>query len=202
MGELLIDFSKRFSRFSTFVFENGNKDDAVDFLVSLGVEKTNIFHFDPLKIDDVRRIKEEAEIEKNYRIGFVIGDLSFEAQNALLKLTEEPKEGVYFAFYKTENLLDTIYSRAQVVRLKRKLDIDEDFIKALEEQDKEAILRFLFSLSDKTDILNVLSFLINYYSRKAQIKKAREIMEFFKAYREFNLNEKLLLANIFSVIED
>ncbi len=202
MGELLIDFSKRFSRFSTFVFENGNEDDAVDFLVSLGVDKVNIFHFDPLKIDDVRRIKEEAEIEKDYRIGFVIGDLSFEAQNALLKLTEEPKEGVYFAFYKTENLLDTIYSRAQVVRLKRKLDIDEDFIKALEEQDKEAILRFLFSLSGKTDILNLLRFLVNYYSRKAQIKKAREIMGFFKAYREFNLNEKLLLANIFSVIED
>jgi len=202
MEKPLVDFSNRFSKFSTFVFENGKKVDVIDFLLSMGVDERNIFHFDPLKIDDVRRIREEAEIEKDYKIGFVIGDLSFDAQNALLKLTEEPKEGVYFAFYKTENLLDTIYSRAQIIRLKRKLDIDDEFKRALEEENREMILRFLFSLSGKTDILNVLRFLIDYYSKKAQPKKALELMKFFKTYREFNLNERLLLANIFSVIED
>ena len=202
MGEPLIDIHEKFSKFSTFVLENGDREDAINFLMSLGVNGGNIFHFDPLKIDDVRKIKEESEIEKDYKVGFVIGDLSFDAQNALLKLTEEPKDGVYFAFYKTENLLDTIYSRAQIVRLKRKLYIDEDFKRALGEQDKEAILRFLFSLSDKTDILNVLRFLVSYYSKKAKPEKVRAFMEFFKIYREFNLNERLLLANIFSVIED
>ncbi len=202
MGEPLIDIHEKFSKFSTFVFENGDREDAINFLMSLGVNEGNIFHFDPLKIDDVRKIKEESEIEKDYKVGFVIGDLSFDAQNALLKLTEEPKDGVYFAFYRTENLLDTIYSRSQVIRLKRKLDVDEGFKRALEERNKEAMLRFLFSLSGKTDILNVLRFLISYYSKKAQPEKARALMEFFKTYREFNLNERLLLANIFSVIED
>ncbi len=191
-----------FAKFSTFIFENADKGQVLEFMLSLGVVKENIFFYDSLKIDDVRKIKNDAEIEKDEKIAFVIGDLSFDAQNALLKLTEETNDGVYFAFYKTDNLLDTIYSRAQVISLDREFYVDELFIKALDESDKASMVKFLFSLSGKTDILNLLKFLIDYYSKRAQIQKAEELMRFFRSAREYNLNEQLLVANIFSVIED
>ncbi len=197
-----MDSKNAFAKFSTFIFENADRNQVSEFILSLGVAKENIFVYNSLKIDDVRRIKDEAEVEKDKKIAFVIGDLSFDAQNALLKLTEETNDDVYFAFYKTENLLDTIYSRAQVISLDKKFYVDELFVRALDESDKASIIKFLFSLSDKTDILDLLGFLINYYSKRAQFEKAKKLMEFFKNAKEYNLNERLLVANIFSVIED
>ena len=197
-----MDSKNAFAKFSTFIFENADRNQVSEFILSLGVAKENIFVYNSLKIDDVRRIKDEAEVEKDKKIAFVIGDLSFDAQNALLKLTEETNDDVYFAFYKTENLLDTIYSRAQVISLDKKFYVDELFVRALDKSDKASIIKFLFSLSNKTDILDLLEFLIDYYSKGAQFEKAKKFMEFFKNAKEYNLNERLLVANIFSVIED
>ncbi len=191
-----------FAKFSTFIFENADKSQVLEFILGLGVAEENIVIYDFLKIDDVREIKDEAEIEKDEKIAFVIGDLSFDAQNALLKLTEETSDGVYFAFYKTNNLLDTIYSRAQVIYLDKKFYVDELFVKALDKGDKASIVKFLFSLSGKAAILELLEFLTDYYSKRAQLEKAKKLMDFFKSAREYNLNERLLVANIFSVIED
>ncbi len=189
-------------KFSTFIFENGDVEKAVRFFIELGVKKENIRIFEQLKIDDVRNLREETGIQRDYKLAFLIGDLSFEAQNALLKLTEEAPEGVYFGFYRCENLLDTVYSRAQVVRFKKGFEIDGAFKEALLKKDREAVFKFLFSSRDKPDILNKLKFLINFYAEKGVPEKAEAVMSFYKDFKEFNLNETLILINVFACLED
>ncbi len=189
-------------KFSTFIFENGDVEKAVRFFIELGVKKENIRIFEQLKIDDVRNLREETGIQRDYKLAFLIGDLSFEAQNALLKLTEEAPEGVYFGFYRCENLLDTVYSRAQVVRFKKGFEIDGAFKEALLKKDREAIFKFLFSSRNKPDILNKLKFLINFYAEKGVPEKAEAVMSFYKDFKEFNLNETLILINVFACLED
>ena len=189
-------------KFSTFIFENGDVEKAVQFFIELGVERGNIRVFEQLKIDEVRDLRDETNVLKDYKMAFVIGDLSFEAQNALLKLTEESPEGVYFGFYKCENLLDTLYSRAQVIRFKREFTVDRVFEDALLKRDGETIFKFLFSSKNKPDILNKLKFLINFYSEKGVADKAEALMDFYKDLKEFNLNESLMLINVFATIED
>ncbi len=189
-------------KFSTFIFENGDVERAIQFFKELGVERRNIRVFEQLKIDDVRGLRDETGIQRDYKLAFVIGDLSFEAQNALLKLTEEAPDGVYFGFYKCENLLDTVYSRAQVVRFRREFGVDKAFGEALLKGDKEAVFKFLFSSRDKPDILSKLKFLINFYSEKGVPEKAETLMDFYKDLKEFNLNETLMLINVFVTLED
>ncbi len=189
-------------KFSTFIFENGDVESAVQFFKELGVESENIRLFEQLKIDDVRALRDETGIQRDYKLAFVIGYLSFEAQNALLKLTEEAPEGVYFGFYRCENLLDTVYSRAQVIRFKREFRGYESFGEALLKRDKEAFFRFLFSSKDKTDILKRLNFLIKFFAERGKPEKAEAIMDFYKDFKEFNLNETLMLMNVFATVED
>lgn len=192
---------KPLEKFSTFIFENAKVEDVINFFLDFSVEEEHIYVYKQLKIDDVRNIREEAGIQKDYKIAFVICDLSFEAQNALLKLTEEPFSDVYFAFVKPKNLFDTIRSRAQVIRFKRRVDIDEGFKNALERANTADIFKFLFSLKNKPDILMTLNYLIHYYAERGDVKRAKTMADFYKSYREFNLNETLLLMNVFSEIE-
>ncbi len=188
-------------RFSVFILENASLHDALQFASRLGIKEKSIIIFEQLKIDDVRKIKNESEVLRNESIAFVIGDPTFEAQNALLKLTEEPPKDTYFIFYKPEVLLETIYSRAQVVRFKKDFNIEERLVSMLSKEDKAELFRFLFSLESKVDILNLLKYLINHYASRKDQKRASEIMELYKVAVEYNVNEKLLLINTFAVIE-
>ncbi len=77
------------------------------------------FHFDTLKIDDVRKIK---EIQKEKTENGLLLIISFsvvrtEAQNALLKVLEEPAAGVCFIliFPQKNILLSTVLSRLEMV---------------------------------------------------------------------------------------
>lgn len=95
----------------------------------LGVEKTNIHRVEPdgetIKIGQVRPLYHQAHLSRadsDERRAIIIEQayrLSLPAQNALLKLLEEPPEGVYFLLG-VEDLSDitpTITSRAEVINL-------------------------------------------------------------------------------------
>ncbi|WP_081639364.1 DNA polymerase III subunit delta' [Hippea alviniae] len=188
-----------FDRFSSFILKDATIDDAIGFAKELGVEDKNIVSFDKLKIDDVREIKNRCEVLHDKKIAFVFGDIGFDAQNALLKLTEEPPENTFFIFYKPENLLDTIYSRCQVVSIKREKDFVDDELKSVIEGDDEGLLKYLLSCESfsKEEMLVLLKKLLFYFSEKKDAKGVGRIVEFLKTYREFNLNKRLLLINIY-----
>ena len=103
------------------------KEEVFDFLKSLGVEpkgNPNVFcrNFEYFSIDDSRLIKElqmETPAEGKHRF-FVLGAGSFptEAQNALLKVFEEPAPGVHFFLITPSShiLLDTLRSRLSLFK--------------------------------------------------------------------------------------
>ncbi len=188
-----------FDRFSSFILKNADIDDAIGFLRKLGVSDENIIHFEKLRIDDVRRIKDISEVRHDEKIAFVFGDVGFDAQNALLKLTEEPPQNTFFVFYKPDNILETIYSRCQVVSLeKKRTGLDKKFIDALNGDDG-MLLKLLLSYESfsKEELLSFLDELLFYLSQNGMASKAEKVIDFLKTLREFNLNKRLLLFNIY-----
>lgn len=101
-------------------FSRKIRDDLTPDVITLSVPKDK----KSIGVDDVRAVKEEAYLSPNELDfkAFVINDASLmtaQAQNALLKLLEEPPDNVYF-FLVCENaasLLPTVRSRAPVIRM-------------------------------------------------------------------------------------
>lgn len=76
-----------------------------------------------IKIDQIRALQQEAALRPRFRQGrvFIIDEaekMTQQAQNSLLKLLEEPPEGLVFILVAsaTQNLLKTIFSRCQQIR--------------------------------------------------------------------------------------
>jgi len=126
--------------------------------------------FETLGIDEARELKEETgrrAFDGNKKIFIVkAGTLTREAQNALLKIFEEPSEGTYIFLVVTDtrSIIPTLKSRLRVIktfgRLPADLNVAEEFLSAppeerlqmplikklLEEKEKNAIVGFLNSL--------------------------------------------------------
>ena len=105
---------------------------------------TDVRTYDAFKVEDVRKIKEtlyETPTECDYKI-YILNDVQLmnpKAQNALLISLEEPPKNVIFFLLCTDSgaLLETIRSRAQIVRTKPLCD--EVIIKYVKENLKASI---------------------------------------------------------------
>lgn len=125
-----------------------DKDIHPDILVYSGGERARSFH-----VDAVREIRQEAHIRPNEasRKVFILENaqnMTAQAQNALLKIIEEPPSNVVFVLT-CENkaaLLETVLSRVSVITLDSPRK-DDDSNGDLKEQS-EAILRELLSGSE------------------------------------------------------
>ncbi len=121
-----------------------------------------IIRRDELKIEDVREIEKLAYIaEKNKKL-IVIAAEKFNvfAQNALLKLIEEPPKGVEFLIVTKSkySLLDTILSRVQ---LEKKFFENKDEFE-LKSITNEYILELLTTDTEKEDIKKLLKAIIKH----------------------------------------
>lgn len=121
-----------------------------------------IIRRDELKIEDVREIEKLAYIaEKNKKL-IVIAAEKFNvfAQNALLKLIEEPPKGVEFLIVTKSkySLLDTILSRVQ---LEKKFFENKDEFE-LKSITNEYILELLTTDIEKEDIKKLLKAIIKH----------------------------------------
>lgn len=115
---------------------------------------------DELKIEDVREIEKLAFIAERNKKLIVIAAEKFNifAQNALLKLIEEPPKGVDFLIVTKSkySLLDTILSRVQ---LEKKFFENEDKFE-LKPITNEYILEILTSDMETEDIKRLLKAII------------------------------------------
>lgn len=123
-----------------------SKNDSKQFLQRY-LEKNNIAHFeveyvDGMKVEDARRIKKALAFKtKNKKLYYFSGELTIEAQNALLKSIEEHANNVHFIFCaeKEEQLLPTIRSRCSVIRLIGKSFPDESIMALIDEFYSQAV---------------------------------------------------------------
>lgn len=95
-----------------------------------------------IKVDAIRRMKEDAEIFPNdldFRVFLVddASDMNVQAQNALLKLLEEPPENVFLFLLASDpsRLLPTVLSRVQAFRMER---LNRCQLEAYFEKDRQA----------------------------------------------------------------
>lgn len=111
----------------------GSKTKAFEYLdLYIGEHKIpgyNIEKLNGAKIEDVRGIKKKLSF-KNFgdRLFFIYGEITTEAQNALLKSVEEHASTTHFIFAaeKEDQLLPTIRSRCFVVRLEKEVTKSEE----------------------------------------------------------------------------
>ncbi len=103
-------------RFRVFILRDASLEEAERFAEELGITGENVYLFPKVRIDDVRRIKEDVSVNREVRCVYILGEIGVESQSAMLKMLEEPPNNVYFVFAGSKNLLDTVISRAQVIR--------------------------------------------------------------------------------------
>jgi DNA polymerase III gamma/tau subunit len=133
------------------------------------------------------------------------------AQNALLKVMEEPPEGVYFILTAKNKtvFLETILSRVTSIGLKKPNVAEntnqnvDSFFKAILSNDEYNALKAIFSVNNKDELLKFLrdteNSLTTYFDSSSCVKIYNYIR---KCYRELtaNTNIKLIMTNLVSDI--
>ena len=135
-------------------------------------------------VDQVRDLKIKVRTHATNRRIVVIDPASImteEAQNALLKMLEEPSAGLNFILVaeSVEPILETIISRCQVVGLSR----------TSQAQDKELISSYELSNSDVQQILFLAS------GRPKMIRQLAAEPEELDQYRQLATDAKTILAD-------
>lgn len=188
-------------KFPTFILKNASLEKAVEFCKNeLRLRDNNIFVFEQVKIDDVRHIRKQIDInDKNVQC-YVLGKIGYDAQNAILKMIEEPPENRYFIFYAGGNLLDTVISRAQAVHLQSgNNDIDLKIVDDILNSRERDVLFCLNDIakSEKEEIIDVLTTVSLHLVNSGAFEKGEIIGREIAAFKQFNLNPKIFLYALF-----
>ena len=143
------------------------------------------------KVDDVALIKEKAYIaDKNRRLIVIAAEkFNIYAQNALLKLIEEPPKNIEFMIVTNSkySLLDTILSR--VFLEKKYFEIEKKF--NLEKITNEYILELLTSKTDKESIKELFVSIVK--EKELNEEQMKIITEAVKMV-ELNLDKEAVLS--------
>jgi len=150
-----------------------------------------IIRKDELKIEDVREIEKLAYIsEKNKKLIVIAAEkFNIFAQNALLKLIEEPPKNVDFLIVTKSkySLLDTILSR---VALERKIfEENEEF--ELKPITNEYILELLTSDMEKEDIKKLFKTIIK---KKDLSEETLKILNDAVIMLELNIDKEAIIS--------
>lgn len=170
-------------------------------------EKTITIFLSPEKteysIDQIREITKEVSIDQPLKQMYVLQDFdssSLEAQNAFLKLLEEPPDNVEFILVVSNPyiLLPTIISRTKIVRLdKRKENIlDTKVFKVIKSLDFGS---FLVSSKDECLILLVqicLFFRERYLEDPKSTSIMKEVLTVYRFVQNNNVNPQLALDHL------
>lgn len=165
--------------------------DTHSILCALSEQNLKIFESEELRIANAKDIINEAYISENQGKTIVIIAKIFntEAQNALLKIIEEPPNGVEFVILTTNKnaLLPTIRSRMQIINKIQKIPISplEIDLSNLTLQKIYDFLRSLDSLP-RSQAKNIIQALLKNI-QESKIKLPQKELDFFNTAIEANL---------------
>jgi len=165
------------------------------------------FSFPVFGIDESRALidicsKKSFSGRKVFHIEFA--KITLEAQNALLKILEEPPTGTYFLIYckNLENIIETLKSRLAVVFVPFSSDTEnknknEDIVNFLKMELNEKI-DFFSSIKDREEAKDFLLCLVKNFSG-ADISENRfyEIKKILEGIKMINGNTPLSLAGLY-----
>ena len=163
-------------------------NDIDEYLKNLDGE---IIRKEELKIDDVREIEKIAYIKEKNKKTIIIAAEKFNiyAQNALLKLIEEPPSGVEFILVTNSKytLLDTILSRVVL----EKVIFDRETKFELKNITNDYILELLSSDLDKNDLKSILKIIIE--AKELNEEQMNIISDAYKMI-ELNMDKEAILS--------
>jgi replication-associated recombination protein RarA len=106
-------------KFLLIVGDKGQGKKKLAYEIALMTNGYDKYHPKALKVDDIREIIEDSQTLHKRKIYFLFDaqDMTIQAQNALLKLAEEPPEKAYIVMTATrpDSVLETIRSRASIM---------------------------------------------------------------------------------------
>ncbi len=186
-------------RFNVFVMDSAGLEDALLFAKQLGIEQRNMFIYEQLKIEDVRKIKDKSSIAVNEKEAFIFGKIGFDAQNALLKLLEEHDGFRYFIFYKTDDLLETILSRGQNIKVKQNRAKNEELLEAVKTGEAKNLILKAFEMQNlsRNEITDILQNISKELSSTNFFDKSNTINRELFRFKQFNFNQKIFLFSLF-----
>ncbi len=179
-------------------------------------EKTITITLQPLSseysIDQIREIQKEVSIQQPIKRIYIFEEFdkaSLEAQNAFLKLLEEPPENVEFILV-VENqytLLSTLVSRTKIIRVEKEI-IEKKETAVSRKLSIFAVKKTLSSLdfstftaSSKEDAVKILMEMLSFFRERllddtAAPKIIKEILHVCKLIKNNNLNSQLALDHL------
>lgn len=197
LKEILKKDKENIFHFYTIIGDNEkNKNEVISFLkedLNFDINQNlDFFHFkdDLIKIEFTRQIKQKNSVSKTKNKGlkvfFIEGKrINKEAQNALLKTTEEPNSStVFFLFLpKKDFLLDTVLSRTRLIKGVESFENKkaEEFL-FLDFKQKEEFIKKM-EKEEYLDFLENLDFYILKNKNKFLEKESKK--EFFEKYKKF-----------------
>lgn len=181
-----------------------------------------------IKIDKIRYMRQDAYIlpnEANYKVYIIKSAeyLTLQAQNAFIKILEEPPEKVIFILLceSTNNLLDTVLSRCVIFRDSTVSDtnsykseinnLSKEIVNLSIQRDKLEIMKILANISSERLYLNELlnciihNFIdfIKYNKSKIDIQKIIQKIDSLKYISEANdknVNLNLLISYLLAIL--
>ncbi|MFZ2193018.1 MAG: DNA polymerase III subunit [Candidatus Moraniibacteriota bacterium] len=172
--------------------ESGNLNRNLFIIEPQIEEKDGIFKEKEIKTEEIKKLQKEFSLTSfgaNYRVVIIRSaqKMNVSAQNALLKILEEPPENsvLILVAENEKKLLPTILSRCQIVRFNLLLD-------------KEIELMFSDKIENKKEIifwsLGRPGLARKFLENKAEIEERIELVKEFNSLFSMELNERLFLA--------
>jgi len=173
----------------------------------------HILKKDSIGVDDIREIKKSVlykPIEGRKSIFILeIKGLNIYAQNALLKILEEPPSYVCFILWGSPfSLLNTVRSRAILFHGKREREDVSEFVQVLQQHDLKQYMKLadkLAEIEDKDKILRLIESAtlemcrsdIHQGCLQAKDRVATCLNKFFSHIKNYNINKKLFWLSLF-----
>lgn len=206
----------------SFIISSKNKNLALEEINKIYKER-KIDKFDvnflesekQIGIPDIRNFQKNAYLKpfkskEKLLVLLAINGITTEAQNALLKILEEPPLNtiIIMAVESTELILPTVLSRCEIIELKEKKEINEKENLILLESIKKAgigeRLKIAEKLSkDKENILFILDELIQMLRKnlindpnEENIKKIKAFQKTYTIIKSTNVNQRLAIENL------
>ncbi len=206
----------------SFIVSSKNKDQLLREVDKICKEK-KINKFDvnflesekQIGIPDIRNFQKNAYLKpfkskEKLLVLFAVNGITIEAQNALLKILEEPPLNtiIILAVENTDLILPTVLSRCKIIKLKDNKETDEEkYLLLLESIKKAGIgerLKIAEKLSkEKENILLILKELIEILRRdlicsptKEKIKAIKAFQKTYAIIKTTNANRRLVIENL------
>lgn len=159
-------------------------------------EKDGIFKEKEIKLEAVKRLRKEFSLtahSENYRVAIIrsADELNVSAQNALLKILEEPPEKAVIILVAEDEkkLLPTIVSRCQIKRFRLLSEVELGELASLDLPNREEII--FWSLGRP-------GFLKNMLKDEARLGEKQKLVKELQSLLAASSNEKLFLAESLS----